>query len=164
MFSVDYTLDIKAYQQYFSYQASHDKKIIRLCLTLIIACTFLVFCISALINGINMVSFGISIIALALLAVLFPKFYWKIQFKRIDLMVSKMNLTYNPLKLTVDSDRLIIKENGKTITIFDPQVKKLDFTHDYGFIFYNDHDKPATLIFPIQSLTQQQLQSLIIRF
>ena len=164
MFSVDYTLDIRAYQQYFSYQATHDKRIVRLCLTLIIALTFLVFCIVVIINGLNWITVIVSGVALILLALCFPKFYWKIQFKRIDSMVAKMDLTYSPLTLTIDKDGLTIKENGKTIQIKDDQVNKLDFTHDYGFIFYHDHDRPATLIFPIEKLSQDQLQTLIVRY
>ena len=164
MFSVDYTLDIKAYQQYFSYQATHDKKVVRLCLTLIIALTMLFFCVMALINGLNWVTVAVTVVVAILLALLFPKVYWKIQFKRIDMMVSKMDLTYNPLKVTVKSDRIEVLERGKTREILDSSVRKLDFTHDYGYLFYTENDKPATLIFPIDALKQEQLQELIVRY
>lgn len=164
MFSVDYTLDIKAYQQYFSYRATHDKKIVRLCLTLIIALTMLFFCVMALINGLNWITIGATVIVAIILAMIFPKIYWKIQFKRIDMMVSKMDLTYNPLKVTFKDKCIEVSEKGKTSVIENYDVQKLDFTHDYGYLFYKDNDKPATLIFPINALSQDQLQTLIVRF
>ena len=48
---------------------------------------------------------------------------------------------YNPLKLTVDSDRLIIKENGKTITTGNLYISQIGFSRRAWIIPHDDHYK-----------------------
>lgn len=158
MIKIEYQCNQENFAQLYSYQAMHDRKIQKRMLSIMIPLIVVIVVLVFLALKLTLTATAVSIVLALLVFKLFPKFFWKTEFKRIDKILADTPLKFKKTKICFDHN-IEIWEETKHFQIEYYQLEKLDFTKDTCILFYREGKQINTLLIPIQAFNEQDLKN-----
>ncbi|MFI3283943.1 MAG: hypothetical protein R3Y57_02550 [Erysipelotrichaceae bacterium] len=154
-----YSLNKNILKEYYEYLAMHDAKIQRKLITLILGISSIIVVISLLIFDLTYISLIVTLIAIILTFMFFPKIYWKQIFDKSSDKVNKLTIDYSSMIVELNNECILVNSNT---TILYECIENIGFTKNTCLIFYKEKDVVNTLIIPIEKIKSlDKLMSII---
>lgn len=158
MIDIEYRLTSENFKELNSYMALHDRKIQKKLLFLIVSLCIFCICLMLIIFKLSLITLLGMAICCAIVIKLFPNFFWKIEFKRLDQLVDNSKIKYSKMKVQITS-KILVKSNKEIVILFS-DIEKIDFTKHNCMIFYKDKQKTNVLIIPIEVLNEEKISQI----
>ena len=155
---LEYELNKDNYKELHSYMALHDRHIQKRLLYFMISLTIGIVVLAIVIFRIGWTMLLVSIIGAILMFTLFPKFFWKTEFKRIDHIVDNAEIKFSKMNVQINNSIEVKDQNHKYVIPF-ANVENIDFTKNNCMIFYKENEKVNTLIIPNSCFNDEELKS-----